>query len=294
MIKVGYCVAYDWEMLRYSIPQVYDQADVICLSIDRNRQSWAGAPFTWNEEGFQQMVAEIDPLKKIRIYEDNFYNPQLMPMQNEVVQRNKIAHFLGKDGWHIQLDADEYFLDFNGFVDYLKKITSKRKVNICCPMINLYKQSSKGMLWIKPTVFKEIEFFAIATRYPSYEYGRRNGNFDVLTDFPILHQSWARAENEIWEKLNNWGHAKDFDIANYFQIWLNADEKNYSSYKNFHHLRPEAWPSLEIQPNIKDITDALDLKKSDFPLPITNWDLIKANSLWLSRFKKAWKLVSGN
>src|SRR5687767_11009070 len=104
MIKVGYCVAYDWNLLNFSLPQVYDHADVICLSVDINRQSWSGKPFSWHEEGFRSMIRELDYAQKIKVYEEAFYDPQLLPMDNEVRQRNKIASFLGEGGWHIQLD----------------------------------------------------------------------------------------------------------------------------------------------------------------------------------------------
>ena len=291
MIKLGYCVAYDWELLRYSIPAVYEHCDVICLSIDKNRQNWAGQYFSWDEEGFKKMLCEIDLQKKIKIYEDGFYNPELLPMQNEVIQRNKIANFLGKGGWHVQLDADEYFLNFAGFVSYLKEFTPDRKVNVCCPMINLYKEIPEGILWIKPSLFKEIEYFPIATLHPDYQYGRRNGHFNILTDFSILHQSWAREENEIWEKLNSWGHAKDFDVPKYFALWKNANAENYGSYKNFHHLRGPAWPALELKHNIK-IENIAGFSNEDFPLPIKKQDLRKINSIWLSRARKVLKILS--
>ncbi|PIQ22096.1 MAG: hypothetical protein COW65_05215 [Cytophagales bacterium CG18_big_fil_WC_8_21_14_2_50_42_9] len=292
MIKVGYCVAYDWRMLQNSIPPVYNQADIICLSIDRNRQSWTGESFSWDEDAFQMLISELDPLKKIKIYEDAFYNPDLLPMQNEVNQRNKIAAFMGEGGWHIQLDTDEYFTDFPGFVNYLKEYKSNRKVNICCPLINLYKITAGGILWIKPNSFSQVEYIQIATQYPDYEYGRRNGNFNILTKFPILHQSWARSENEIWEKLKNWGHAKDFDIKRYFLQWKQVDSTNYTSYKNFHHLYPETWPALELKRTDDKVDLFSSVDKGDFLLPITNWNLAKANSIWLSRINKLFRYFS--
>lgn len=292
LIKVSYCVAYDWELLRTSIPRIYKEADVICISYDKNLLSWSGNTFTWDEKLFQQMIEELDPAKKIVIYKDTFYNPQLQPMQNEVAQRNKIAAFLGLDGWHIQLDTDEFFLNFDKFVAYLKEFQSGRKVNICCPMINLYKQIPEGILWIKPSAFNEIEYFPIATQYPSYEYGRRNGNFNVLTNFPILHQSWARQEQEIWEKLNNWGHAKDFDVAKYFNFWKEANAENYTSYKNFHHLHPHTWPALALEPVHLNQLSGSAITDSSFPMPITTWSLLIANSIWVSRAKKIWKSIA--
>ncbi len=32
-------------------------------------------------------------------------------------------------GWHIQIDADEYFLDFKGFVDFLIKLNDNPKTS---------------------------------------------------------------------------------------------------------------------------------------------------------------------
>jgi hypothetical protein len=291
-IKVGFCVAYDWELLRYSIPPVYKEADIICLSIDHNRKSWSGEAYEWNEEEFRKMIADLDTSKKIRIYEDDFCIPGLEPIENDTRQRNKMAEFLGiEDGWHLQIDSDEYFINFKSFVHFLKSFNSKRKVNIRCPLINLYKFLPEGVLWVKPHSFDQIEYATIATKYPHYESARINGYFNILTDFPVLHQSWARSENQLWRKLNSWGHSTHFDVNKYYQQWQNADCKNYKSYKNIHYLRKEAWPGLELQPNMKSIADAMLLKKTDFPLPITKGDLNRANSLWLSRIKKAIKSV---
>lgn len=290
MIKVGYCVAYDWELLRYSIPQIYEHADIICLSIDKERRSWSGEIFTWNEKGFRDLIAQLDPLKKILVYEDIFYRPDLSPMQNEVVQRNKIAQFLGEGGWHIQLDADEYFINFKGFVQYLKKFKSNRNVNICCPLINLYKQLHNGFLWIKPSTFSQVEFIQIATQRPSYEHGRRNGYFNILTSFSILHQSWARTEEEIWEKLNNWGHKLDFDTQKYFELWKEANEFNFHHYKNFHHLKPEVWPELDFIKS-DQVTTLIDQVFDNFYLPIDNKKLTIENSILYSRMRKLLTMI---
>ncbi|WP_146153475.1 hypothetical protein [Adhaeribacter arboris] len=204
-----------------------------------------------------------------------------------------MAEFLGKeDGWHIQIDSDEYFIDFESFVSFLRKFKSDKKVNIRCPLINLYKFLPNGILWIKPKTFKEIEFANIATNYPNYESARINGYFNVQANFPILHQSWARSEQEIWGKLNSWGHSNEFEVAKYFKLWRDANSQNYKTYKNIHYLRAEAWPALEIQVKATTIQEALHLKTSDFPLPITSWDLKKSNSIWLSRFKKALSLIT--
>lgn len=286
-VKVSFCVAYDWYLLEYSLRSIYDFADKICLSIDKDRISWSGKPFSFDEDGFINMVEKIDVNKKVFIYEEKFYMPELTPMQNEIRQRNMMTESYGEvEGWYVQLDADEYFLDFKGFVSFLKRFKSNRKVNICCPLLNLYKQIPQGMLWIKPNTFEQIHFAPIATRYPVYEHGRLNGFFNILTEFSILHQSWARDEAEIWEKLSNWGHSTDFDVEKYFLHWKKVNKDNYKRYINFHFLYPKTWPALELKQNVSVISDLLTLNDVDFHLPITQWQLRKANSIWLSRLNK--------
>jgi hypothetical protein len=285
-IKVGFCVAYDWNYLAYSLPLVYKESDAICLAIDKDRISWAGNRFEFDEDGFQALVKQIDVESKITIYEEDFHILELSPMQNEIRQRKLMAEQLGADdGWQLQLDSDEYFLNFKGFVQYLKKIKPRRAINVCCPWITLYKRIDEGFLMVNPKSFKQIEFIPIATNVPKYEHGRRNGHFNHHTDFAILHQSWARSKEEVWQKLNNWGHRDDSDINAYFKLWDNATIKNYKTYKDFNQVNPSLWPSLEILP-LKREENILKLIESaiKLPLKINNLNLKKKNSIWVSRF----------
>lgn len=284
-IKVGFCVAYDWQLLAYAIPPIYQNADIICLSIDRDRISWSGNPFTWDEQGFKDLLQKIDPQQKIKLLEEDYHISTLSPMENEVRQRNCIADFMGPGGWHIQLDTDEFFLNFAGFVDYLETVQTDRKVNVSCPWITLYKQTEDGFFYVKPDTYEQVEFIQIATQHPHYEYGRRNGYFNLHTDFALLHLSWARTEQEIAEKLNNWGHKNDFDTAHYFRLWQETNIDNFTSRKNFHHIHPEIWPRLDFLP-AKSVAELLSHKNAALHLPISPLKLKFENSIWVSRIKK--------
>lgn len=284
-IKVGFCVAYDWQLLAYSIPPIYQHADFICLSLDRDRISWSGNSFTWDEQGFKELLQEIDPQNKIKLLEEDYHISTLSPMENEVRQRNCIADFMGEGGWHIQLDTDEFFLNFEGFVQYLQTVQPGRKLNVSCPWITLYKQIEDGFFYVKPDRYKQVEFIQIATLHPHYEYGRRNGYFNLHTDFALLHLSWSRTEQEIAEKLNNWGHKNDFDTAHYFKLWQETNKYNYIERKNFHHIHPKIWPRLAFLP-ADSIASLLTKPQALLKLPIRPWKLKVENSIWVSRFKK--------
>ncbi len=120
-------------------------------------------------------------------------------------------------GWHIQIDSDEYFVNFGAFTGYLKslRVNDRRAINVCCSLITLFKQLPEGFLYVAPESKSNLEFIQIATRHPVYMYGRRNGHFNIYTNFQIVHQSWARSEAEILQKLGNWGHRDDVDASRF-------------------------------------------------------------------------------
>jgi hypothetical protein len=283
-IKVGFCIAYDWYFLEDSLPLIYQEADIICLSIDINRVSWSGNKFEFDESGFLILVKRLDTANKIQIYQDNFYVPELSPMQNEVRQRNKIAEFMKPGGWHIQLDSDEYFLHFDKFVSFLQHSKFKRPVNICCPWINLFKKLDNGFLIISNKAIKNQNFMAIATNVPHYEFSRRNGYFNIKTDFAILHQSWARSNNEIRDKINNWGHKEDFDSMDFYSKWEQLNENNYTSYKNLNPISPEAWESLSLLKS-RNIQELITEVNKNPPFIISKFYLRLESNIWYSRFK---------
>jgi hypothetical protein len=282
-IKIGFCVAYDWEFLKISLPLVYSLADKICLSLDKDRTSWTLQKFAFDDAAFYSFVKEADARNIIDIYEGDFHQTNLTPMQNEVRQRKLIATRLGEGGWHLQLDTDEYFVDFEDFVAFLKKYKSNMQVNITCPWYTMYKQVKNGCLFISENE-QELEFIPIATRYPHYEFGRRNGYFNIKTPFVILHQSWARSEQEILQKISNWGHKEDFDVMQYYQRWQTLNETNFGAYQNFHPIHPEIWKQLEFREG-QDLPTIIANLKNAPPFNIDKRKLRKENSVWRSRIK---------
>jgi hypothetical protein len=272
VIKVGFCVSYDWEYLKVSVPKVYNDADIICLSIDINRKSWSGIKYSFDNQAFYQWVKWIDVENKINIYEDDFAIDSLSPLENDNRQRNMIAKYLGEGGWHIQVDADEYFIGFSSFVKYLKKINpyplaNQKPVNICVNLIPILKKLDRGVLIVN-FENKPIEYVPFATNIPIYEAARRNGHFNILTNYFVIHDTWARKEEDLWKKINNWGHRDDFNKESYFNLWKALDQNNYQYIHDFHPINPSTWPALRflkgdtIEEVIKNIGAGKDFQLS--------------------------------
>nr|WP_315162544.1 hypothetical protein [uncultured Flavobacterium sp.] len=249
MIKVGYLVSYDYKMLLTSIKQLYDYVDGIFIAIDRDRRTWSGNNFEIPQSFFDEIKA-FDRNNKIEFYFDNFYISELLPIECETRERNMLLKKMGK-GWLIQLDVDEYVYDFSKVAKYLKKYWYLTLFPKLTPivfrgkLITLYRQLIDGYLYIENN-----ERFSFITNQSNYTYTRNNHTVkNHYANINVIHQSWARTEDEIQIKILNWGHRDDFDTQQYFEFWKNLTSKNYMNYKNVHPIVPEVWNELHFLPS---------------------------------------------
>jgi hypothetical protein len=261
-IKIGYLISYDYSYLMTSLEAVYKYADEIVLCYDKNFQTWSGNTFVI-PNAFFESIQKFDKKNKIKFYKDTFFFEENLqnPMKSETIQRNKLGEFMGIGGWHIQLDVDEYVYDFKKMIDFLKESEfllenpEKNPFSIIAELVVLFKKDENGFYVIKPT----NEKFYFATNNPKYIRARQTSWTCILTKHKIIHQSWAREEDEIKQKLDNWGHKKDFDGEKYFNVWKNINNDNYRNLIDFHPVEPKVWHKLEFY-NFKNIK--LLLKKS--------------------------------
>lgn len=275
MIKTGFCVSYDWPLLKKSLSRVYNDSDVICLSLDKERNTWSGNRFSFDENAFYDFCKEIDKDNKIFLFEGNFSLSNLSARENCNRQRMLMAEKLGKGGWHIQIDADEYFLDFSGFVKYLKSINAhptgeEKPFNVLVNLVSLIKRVDGGYLYVD-FLNNLPESAPFATTKPNYERARQNGHFNFVSPFYVIHETWAREEDSLWFKINNWGHSSEELLEvqkrkSYFELWKSLDKYNYSYVRNFHPAKAEVWPALAYQSGETVEEFILNFKAPKFPL----------------------------
>ncbi|GHT66154.1 hypothetical protein FACS189452_01530 [Bacteroidia bacterium] len=245
-IKVVMLVSYDYEYVFSSLPLLYAHADTICLSIDKNRQTWSGNKYELPNSFFDRIKA-MDVDEKITIYEDDFYDPNITTMQNDTRQRNMTRNFVGKDGWCVQVDSDEYFYDFGAFVRFLHTLDSNTPQMVVTKWISMYKADEHGIYAINALENQGLA----AINFEQYSYARGVADVKMVkTYFTVWHQSWARPADEIKCKLENWSHKNDFDTQAYFEQWMNLTPQNYKTYKNFHPVKATAkhWISISYIP----------------------------------------------
>ncbi len=249
MIKVGYLVSYDYSMFLTSVKQLYNHVNKIYVAIDIDRKTWSGNIFEIPDSFFNE-VKQFDTKNKIEFYFDNFFVAELLPMQCETRERNLLLKKMGK-GWLMQLDVDEYIYDFKSISQYLKNhwyLTVSPKLTPILfrgKLVTLFRKLPSGYLYIENN-----ERFSFITNQSNYTLTRNNNKVrNHYTNINVIHQSWARSEDEIQMKIKNWGHRDDFDTQKFFEFWKSLNNINYKKYKNFHPLSPNIWNELKFLPS---------------------------------------------
>ncbi|WP_316822074.1 hypothetical protein [Pedobacter gandavensis] len=257
-IKAGYLISYDYEFVKISLPRVYDFVDEIYLAVDRDGKTWSGGSLEIDPH-FWEWLKAFDKDQKVTIYKDQFYLPELTAMECDTRERNLLGKRMGKADWYLQIDSDEYFVDFEAFIEKLKVYHPDKPTSVCCSVVTLFKELETGFLFIDDS----YETLSFATNHPVYDLARNNssGNEQVLWDNLVLHQSWARTTSEIQQKLANWSHKDDFNTRSFFKLWDAIDEDNYGYLRNFHPLTLDTWPKLSLfKGTILEVLNSEELK----------------------------------
>ncbi|WP_338733087.1 hypothetical protein [Mangrovimonas cancribranchiae] len=255
-IHVGFLVSYDYYLLKKALPFVYNDADEIFLAIDIDLKTWKGDDFTI-EEDFFLWIKTFDVDNKIALYKDHFYVPELTTMQCEVRERMMLSEKMGLENWCIQLDADEYFIDFKEFVAYLKQsnhlLNSKKPIQIAAFLYNMFKKLDDGYLLVK-----EPTRVLVTTNTPNYKTGRKAKQQIVYKRHMVLHECLSRTEEELIQKLENWGHNKQVNNT-FLDKWKTTDKSNYKNRRDFFYIEPEKWKELIYVKgnNIKELQENL-------------------------------------
>src|SRR5690554_322456 len=268
-IHVGFLLSYDYENLKKAIPPVYEGADAIFIAEDKEYRTWSGEKFEVSSS-FYDWLKEFDTENKIQIYKDDFYLPELTAIENDTRERTMLSEKMGVGNWLVQVDADEYFIDFNGFVKNLRKYDrfldnpEKTPVQIAGFLINMYKYTDDGLLYVdQPTKV------LLATNYPKYTYARQNRKRIIYVDSLLMHECISRSEEDLMTKLTYWGHSKDFDIESYVDKWRTVNKNNYKEMQDFFYLEPSGWKSLDFidSKDIDEIKTRLNAKSNLHPSP---------------------------
>jgi hypothetical protein len=247
-------ISYDAHYLPQSISKYYDYVDEIVLGLDKDRISWSGNTFSFNESKLWSDLATIDGDNKISIIEADFHQSRIA-IENDNYERNYLKAQCTND-WIISIDADENLLNAKDFFYNYCPIVERyaNRADICMTWAMPYKSIGDEILVIANT--DNSPFFgenqAVMThKNNTYVYARWSnisaaGANRLLSPLVAIHWSLCRPKEELHQKIHNIGHSDLVEKDPFYKIWSEVTLDNYQELNNFKTsgLGGAQWPKL--------------------------------------------------
>jgi hypothetical protein len=245
-------ISYDANYLPESIGSYYNYVDEIVLGLDKDRISWSGNKFSFNEAELWSQLKKIDYANKITIVEENFHRSKT-PIENDTHERNYLKSKCEYD-WVFSFDADEVLVNAREFfIDFCPIVQDYKHIELMFTWYLLYKQVEGGYLIIadenREHLFKkDIQGFTADRDLHTFTYCRwTNSKHKVLSPLAIKHYSFCRSQEELSKKINNFGHSAESKQDPFYEVQKQINKQNYTSLRNFKtHGSGAQWPALKF------------------------------------------------
>jgi hypothetical protein len=245
-------IAYDAEMLPRSIESYYDYVDEIVLGIDKERISWSGNEYKFNEIELWTALDKLDVDKKIKVIEDNFHRSSI-PIENDNHQRNFLKQHCTHD-WVFSFDADEVLINPREFFIDFCPLVEDYDIDLMFYWFLPYKETQDGTLFISDAsrqhfFNEEVQGFA-TSKTNTFTYCRwTNNQKKIQSPLAILHYSFCREDAKLELKRNNFGHSVESKQDPFYDIRKQVGLGNYHQLVNFKssNMGPQ-WPALMLVP----------------------------------------------
>jgi hypothetical protein len=233
-------LAYDYRYAFSAIRSYYEIADEIILGLDRDRLTWMRQPFDIDMNEVADFISQVDQKNKIRIFAADFHSND-HPMINETMERNALSLQCSESNWIIQIDSDEILMNAPEFRQWL--LPARPDCRYAATWINVFKSFDDKVLLIDPPT----GLTPVATKLRGqYASARVTQQPVIVSPLTLLHFCYGRTPEDLLQKLRNWGHARDFDVNAFFEMWQSVSLQNYQSLHNFHPLNGPIWPGLKL------------------------------------------------
>jgi hypothetical protein len=251
-------ISYDASYLAKSIEKYYNYVDEIILGLDRDRITWSGNSFTFDESKLWSDLSAIDGDNKITIIEENFHQSSIA-IENDNYERNFLKGNCSNE-CIISIDADEYLLNAKDFFYNYLPIASRylKKADICMNWATPYKKIGKTVLVIANednTPFLGENQGFITHINNNFTYARwtdisASGAGRIMSPLIALHWSLCRDTKDLHTKINNIGHSDLVEKDPFYSIWKDVTLDNYTELRNFKTsgLGGAQWPKLLAVP----------------------------------------------
>jgi hypothetical protein len=254
-------ISYDAAYLPKSIATYYNYVDEIVLGLDKDRITWSGNKFSFDEGNLWAQLKKIDINNKIVIVEEDFHKSAIA-IENDNYERNYLKQQCSHD-IIFSFDADEQLLNakdfFNSFYPIAHNYIATK--DICMTWATPYKTIDDYTLLIANN--DDSPFFGenqgvVTHKNSIYVYARWTnksaaGQNRVNSPLVALHWSLCRETKDLHEKIHNIGHSDIVEKDPFYQIWQQVTLENFSNLTNFKTsgIGQAQWPKLVAVPTDK-------------------------------------------
>lgn len=247
-------ISYDAAYLPESISKYYNYVDEIVLGLDKNRTTWSGNSFSFDEKQLWSELGAIDGDSKISIVEEDFVKSKIA-IENDNYERNFLKAQCTND-WIFSIDADEYLVNPKDFFYNYCPLVERyyNKADICMTWATPYKTIDDSTLVIANedgTPFFGENQGMTTSKDSTFTYARwtdksATGHNRLLSPLVAIHWSLCRNKEDLHEKINNIGHSDLVENDPFYRIWDQVTMDNYEELHNFKTsgLGQAQWPIL--------------------------------------------------
>jgi len=252
-------ISYDAAYLPESVSKYYNYVDEIILGVDKNRTTWSGNSFSFDENKLWADLSAIDGDSKISIIEEDFVKSKVA-IENDNYERNFLKSQCTNE-WIFSIDADEYLVNAKDFFYNYCPLVERyyNKVDICMTWATPYKTIDDTTLVIAnedgTPFFGENQGMATSND-STFTYARWTdksaaGVNRIMSPLVAIHWSLCRDRDALHEKINNIGHSDLVENDPFYQIWDQVTMDNYHELHNFKSsgLGEAQWPILRAVDN---------------------------------------------
>jgi len=247
-------ISYDAAYLPESVSKYYNYVDEIILGVDKNRTTWSGNSFSFDENKLWADLSAIDGDSKISIIEEDFVKSKIA-IENDNYERNFLKAQCTND-WIFSIDADEYLVNPKDFFYNYCPLVERyyNKADICMTWATPYKTIGDATLVIADEdgspFFGENQGMT-TSKDSTFTYARWTdksaaGHNRLMSPLVAIHWSLCRDKDALHEKINNIGHSDLVENDPFYQIWDQVTLENYEELHNFKSsgLGTAQWPIL--------------------------------------------------
>lgn len=204
---VACCIYDDQRFIKPFVKQFPEWIDQILFLV--SERPWFGL---YSESAFKTV-------EEIKSCGDSRVTMVRLPWQNEHEQRSWGLGHLWDFDWVFTMDTDEFFTP-EGWEELYKVCHELHSgTNALVAGMKTYWKDFDHV-WEPADLHKPT--IAVRPKKVLFHDKREIGIHEMRWEIrePMHHLSWARTDEEVWKKINNYMHAKDFDLVSWYDsVW---------------------------------------------------------------------------